>query len=80
MSKKRLSLLSREDCGLCEDVARDLNRLGLSFDTIDIEMDEALEQYYGWAIPVLLLDGREIARAPLDAAAIEQALRDAGVP
>lgn len=79
-SPYRLTLLSREDCGLCEDVARDLSRLGVRFDTIDIEMDETLERRYGEAIPVLLLDGHEIARAPIDATALERALRDAGVP
>jgi glutaredoxin len=79
MAEPRLALLTREDCGLCEDIARDLSRLGISFATIDIEMDEALEQRYGEAIPVLLLDGREIARAPLDMASLERALSDTGV-
>ncbi|HEY4685191.1 MAG TPA: glutaredoxin family protein [Dehalococcoidia bacterium] len=75
----RLKLLSREDCGLCEDTARDLTRLGVAFDTIDIDRDEALAQRYGEAIPVLLLGERELARAPLGATALEKALRQAGL-
>lgn len=74
----RLRLLSRPDCHLCEDMARDLSRLHLSFDTINIELDEELERAYGESIPVLMLGEREIARAPQTAASLEQALRRAG--
>ena len=74
----RVQLLSREDCHLCHDAARTLARLGVAFDTIDIDRDEALARRYGEAIPVLLLDGRELARAPLSAAALEKALGRAG--
>ena len=50
----RLHLLRRPDCGLCEDMARDLQRLRVDFEEVDIEGDEALERAYGECIPVLL--------------------------
>ncbi len=75
----RLRLLSRPDCHLCEDMARDLSRLRLSFDTINIELDGELERSYGESIPVLMLEEREIARAPQTAASLERALRRSGL-
>ncbi len=75
----RLRLLSRPDCHLCEEMARDLSRLRLSFATIDVELDEELERAYGESIPVLMFGEREIARAPQTAASLERALRRAGV-
>ena len=60
-------------------MARDLIRLRLSFDTIDIETDAALEQAYGEAIPVLMQDSVEVARAPQTSASLEHALMRAGI-
>jgi len=75
----RLRLLSRPDCGLCKDMARDLAKLGLAFDTIDIEGDPGLLQSYGEAIPVLMHGDREIARAPQTAESLRRALERAGL-
>jgi hypothetical protein len=60
-----LQLLSRPGCGLCEDVAIWLDRLGSHYETVDIDSDPGLVELYGYHIPVLLLDGREAGRAPL---------------
>jgi hypothetical protein len=54
-------------------MARDLRRLRVDFDEIDIERNETLECVYGESIPVLLNDGFEVARAPQT----ERSLRDA---
>ncbi len=54
-------------------MARDLSRLGINFQEIDIAQDEALESAYGDAIPVLLTGDSEVARAPQT----ERSLRDA---
>lgn len=60
----RLTLISRVDCGLCEEAKHDLQRLGAQFDTIDVDEDAELMQLYNESVPVLLLDGAELARAP----------------
>jgi glutaredoxin len=75
----RLRLLRRPDCGLCEDMARELRRLRISFQEIDIEQDEALERLFGESIPVLLAGDREIARAPQTERSLRQALSRAGL-
>jgi glutaredoxin len=73
-----LRLLRRPECGLCEDMARDLRRLRVAFEEVDIEADEALEQTYGESIPVLLKGQREIARAPQTERSLRRALSRAG--
>ena len=74
-----LRLLSRLECGLCEDMARDLENLQISFDTIDIDQDESLVKTYGEVIPVLLLGEQEVARAPQTPASLRDSLRRAGL-
>jgi hypothetical protein len=70
----KLRLLSRPGCHLCEVAARDLVRLNIAFDTIDVDLDEALLSRYGDVIPVLLDDEREIVRAPFTLPALRKAL------
>jgi glutaredoxin len=74
-----LRLLSRPECGLCKDMARDLNSLQISFDTIDIDQDESLLKTYGEVIPVLLLGEQEVARAPQTPASLRDSLRRVGL-
>ncbi|HWO72373.1 MAG TPA: glutaredoxin family protein [Dehalococcoidia bacterium] len=78
-SAVRLRLLTRPDCGLCKEMARDLTKLGLAFDTIDIEGDPRLLERFGEAIPVLMDGDREIARAPQTAESLRRALAREGL-
>lgn len=75
----RLRLLKRPDCGLCEDMARDLRRLHLAFEEVNIEQDESLERAYGEAIPVLFAGEREVARAPQTERSLREALTHSGL-
>jgi glutaredoxin len=79
MDGEPLRLLSRPDCGLCEDMARDLHRLKIAFEEVDVEQDEALERDYGEFIPVLMHGRREIARAPQTEKSLREALSRAGL-
>ena len=60
----RLTLVTRVDCGLCEEARLDLQRLGAEFDCLDVDDDAVLYRLYDESVPVLLLDGAELARAP----------------
>ena len=64
LTDARLTLITRVDCGLCEEAKRDLQRLGAQFDCIDVDEDATLLRLYDESVPVLLLDGAELARAP----------------
>jgi len=61
----RLTLITRVDCCLCEEAKSDLQRLGAQFDCVDVDEDATLLRLYNEHVPVLLLDGAELARAPL---------------
>ena len=75
----RLTLLSRPECHLCEVAARELERAGIAFDTIDVDMDGSLAAPYGEVIPVILAGEREVVRAPFTLPGLRKALDRAGV-
>jgi glutaredoxin len=59
----RLTLYTRPGCHLCDDakeaIARVAAATGEDLTEIDITGDDALEDEYGFRIPVVLLDGKE---------------------
>ena len=48
-----LLLYTREHCHLCDQAARLLERMGVAYTPVDIEMDPELEALYGLKVPVL---------------------------
>jgi hypothetical protein len=76
-----ITLYVRPQCRLCDEAAALLARLrprfGFDMMTVDITTDPALESRYLFEIPVVALDGREIARAPIRAGDLEDALETA---
>ena len=76
----RLTLLTREGCGLCEEMAEELAALGARLelppiDSLDVDSDPELLRRHGHRIPVLLWDGVPIAAARLDPGEIERLFR-----
>jgi glutaredoxin len=71
----KLTLLSRGDCGLCEDAARALGGLGLDFEVVDIDTRPRLLAAYGDVIPVILAGDREVCRAPITRDSLRAALQ-----
>lgn len=69
-----LTLLSREDCHLCEVAQRELDILGVPYEVIDIDSDPVLEQRYGEMIPVVMHGDAEIAKAPIEPAQLRKAV------
>ena len=61
-----LTLYSKPGCHLCADVRTLLDELqpqfGFTIDEVDITGDAGLYARYRYEIPVLMRDGREIAR------------------
>jgi glutaredoxin len=66
-----VTLYTRKDCGLCHEAADELRRMqaSLKFELreVDIDADPALREQYTDVIPVIAVDGRVIAQAPIDA-------------
>ncbi|MBM4192033.1 MAG: glutaredoxin family protein [Gammaproteobacteria bacterium] len=76
----RLTLLTREGCGLCEEFADDLARLATTLtlptvETLNIDSDPELLRRFGHKIPVLLWDGVPVAVTYLDPREIERLVR-----
>lgn len=75
-----LTLYSRAGCHLCEEmkaiIARVATRVPLRLDEIDIATDSALEDRWGTQIPVLLVDGRKIAKYRISEEALTRLLGD----
>jgi len=76
----RLTLLHREDCGLCEEMRAELEVLGRSvalppLELVDVDSDPELARRYGLNVPVLLLDGTVVCRHRLDAPELTRLLR-----
>jgi glutaredoxin len=74
-----VTLYSRPGCHLCDEmkavVARAIGeRVDVTVEEIDISSDPALESRYGLEIPVLLIEGRKIAKYRVEEAAVRRAL------
>ena len=75
-----LTLLTRPDCGLCEEFLVELRALGEQLPLpgitlLDVDSDPQLARRYGLDIPVLLLDGVSVCRHRLDRAELIRLLR-----
>lgn len=75
----RVTLYTAEGCGLCREAEQLLLRLGerihFELEIVSIEADAALYERYWARVPVVLVDGREVATAPLDERRVAAALR-----
>ena len=77
-----LTLYSRPGCHLCDDmkavitrVSNDL-RLPVALEEIDISTDADLESRYGVEIPVLLVDGKKMAKYRVTETELGRMLRE----
>ena len=62
----RLTLYSRPGCHLCDEMKEVVHRVSasvpLALDEIDISGNAELERLYGVEIPVLMVDGKKVAK------------------
>lgn len=77
----RVELMTRVGCHLCDDAKDALLRVQAShpFELIerDIDKDPALRALYHTEVPVILVDGRKLAKYRLDEAALIRRLQGA---
>jgi Glutaredoxin-like domain (DUF836) len=76
----RLRLLSRPDCGLCEEFRSALEHLGSSvelpaIEVVDVDSDPVLARRFGLDVPVLLLDEARVCQHHLDPEELLRLLR-----
>ena len=75
-----VTLYSKPGCHLCEEVRELLAELAIdrrfTIEEINIESDPRLFAAYRYAIPVVLVGGREIARGRIDTLELQRKLSD----
>lgn len=78
---KQVVVYTRAGCHLCDEAMAILRglRSEVSFELseVDIEQDDVLLKLYQWRIPVVTVDGVEVAAAPIAAADLRRALASA---
>jgi glutaredoxin len=63
LARRHLIIIySKPGCHLCDRAKEVVRRCGVEFEVMDISGNPELETRYGHDIPVILLDGKEIAR------------------
>jgi glutaredoxin len=58
----RVTIYSKPGCHLCDRAKEVVERCRIGYEVVDISGNPELELRYGHDIPVILLDGVEIAR------------------
>ena len=77
----RLTLLTREGCGLCEELLAELDTLRArqpavpGVELVDVDSDPALHRRWGMKVPVLLLDGAMVCSVRLNTPELLRLLR-----
>jgi glutaredoxin len=78
--RPQVTVYSRAGCHLCERAERDVARLArgrADVEVVDIDTDPTLIERYTVRVPVVAVDGVEVAEFQLDPAAFRAALRRA---
>ena len=79
-SRPEVVVYTRERCGLCRTaeatVAREAGR-GANVAHIDIDADDDLIRRYAIRVPVVVVDGREVAEGQVPRGVVRRAVRDA---
>ena len=72
-------LLTRPDCHLCDEMKGVLEevlpRFGLAYEERNVDSDPDLRRRFGEVIPVLLRDGRPVAKVRIDATSLDRIVR-----
>jgi glutaredoxin len=75
----RLTLYSRKDCCLCDEMKASIHAAGrkVPVDLVEIDVDTSRElvERYGAEVPVLLINGRKAFKYRVTARELEQRLR-----
>jgi glutaredoxin len=77
----RVTLYSKPDCCLCEEVKDLLRQMQTEFsfalEEVDITSDPALHRRFQYLIPVVAIEGGVALLAPVDPVELQMALREA---
>ncbi len=72
---QRWQLVSRDGCHLCDEMAALLDAAGLSYGVRDVDREPELAERYSDVVPVLLRDGRPVAKLRVSAGRLRRLIR-----
>ncbi len=81
---KAVTLYTRKDCGLCEEMHEVLDRVRaqrpfeLRVIDLDTEAPEDKRAAYDWEVPVLEIEGRKVAKYRIEERRLIRLLEDQG--
>lgn len=75
--RRTVTVYTRQGCHLCEEAEAVVRRVarGHEIRIVDIDTDPAITERYTVRVPVIAVDGVEIAEFQVDAATLRAALR-----
>lgn len=78
-ARVQLKLYTRTGCGLCQQAERFVatEAGGADVHVLDVDTDEDLQARYGVRVPVLVIDGIEVAAYELSPGDVRRAVRTA---
>ena len=71
----RFELVTRQGCHLCDEMAAELDAAHLAYTSVDVDLDERLKERFGEVVPVLLRDGKPVAKVRVDARKLRRLVR-----
>ena len=71
----RFELVTRQGCHLCDEMAAVLEAVGVVYESLDVDRDDRLRERFGEVVPVLLRDGKPVAKVRVDAARLRRLVR-----
>ncbi len=74
-----VEVYTRQGCGLCEEVEQQVIAEAGKAEVrmIDVDLDPSLVERYSARVPVVVVDGREVAELRLEPGQLKQAIRRA---
>jgi len=76
--KRKLTLYSRKDCCLCDDmksvIAAVVLKIPIEIEVIDVDEADELREKFGNEVPVLFIDGRKAFKYRVTAKELEKRL------
>lgn len=79
MSRPQVTVYTRRDCGVCRRAERLISHEARRADVtyVDVDTDPALVDRHGVRVPVVVVDGREVAELELRPGVVRTAVRAA---
>lgn len=76
--RRTVVVYTRDGCGLCREAERIVEReaRGHEVRRVDVDADPDLQRTYNIRVPVVTVDGREVAEGRLSPGAVRTALRE----